>query len=142
MRKLWGRLTGSYKKLITRHGKKNLVIFIVSCFVILFSLGLIWISSLKVPALDTIETRKVSQSTQIYDSTGKILLYDVFQNAKRRVIPFEDISPNIKAATLAIEDKDFYSHFGIKPLSILRAFLVDIVTLHFSQGASTITQQS
>ncbi len=124
-----------------RHHLRNLFIFAFSCCIILTGIGLIWISTFKIPSLDTIEARKVTQSTKIYDSTGKILLYDVFQNTKRTLVPFEDISPYIKDATLSIEDKEFYTHHGIKPLSIIRALFIDITTLHFTQGASTITQQ-
>jgi 1A family penicillin-binding protein len=129
------------KDLLKRHGLRNIVIFLISCGVILTGFLIIWVSSFKVPSLDTIETRKVSQSTKIYDNTGKILLFDVFQNTKRTLIPFEDISQYIKDATLSIEDKNFYQHHGIEPLSMLRAVLVDITSLSFSQGASTITQQ-
>src|SRR3989344_1385526 len=129
------------RNLLNRHGKKNLAVFFVSCLILTLGLGLIWVSTLKVPSLDTIETRKVSQSTKIYDATGKVLLYDVFRNTKRQIVPFEKISPNIKAATLAIEDKNFYGHHGIDPLAILRAVIVDIISLNFAQGASTVTQQ-
>lgn len=102
---------------------------------------LIWVSTFKIPSLDTIEERQISQSTKIYDSTGKILLYDVFQNAKRTLVPFDQISQNVKDATLSIEDKEFYTHHGVKPTSILRAFIANILSLSFSQGGSTITQQ-
>ncbi len=120
---------------------RNIVVFLISCFVLLTGILLIWISTFQIPSLDTVEERKVSQSTKIYDNTGKVLLYDVFQNTKRTLVPFEDISQHIKDATISIEDKDFYSHHGIKPTSMLRAFLTNIASLSFKQGASTITQQ-
>lgn len=129
------------RNLIKKHGIRNILIFLLSCGVLLAGITLIWVSTFQIPSLDTIEARKVSQSTKIYDNTGKILLYDVYQNTQRTVVPFEDISQNIKAATLAIEDKDFYSHHGVKPLSIFRAFFANITSLSFSQGGSTITQQ-
>ncbi len=110
------------------------VIFLAAIF-------LIWAASWRVPALDTIESRKVSQSTKIYDRTGEVLLYDVFQDIKRTVVPFDTISENIKEASLAIEDIDFYNHSGVKPVSFLRAIFVNILNLEFSQGGSTITQQ-
>jgi penicillin-binding protein 1A len=124
-----------------KHGIRNIIVFILSCGIILTGFLLIWVSTFQIPSLDTIEARKVSQSTKIYDNTGKILLYDVFQTTKRTVVPFDQISQKIKDATISIEDKDFYTHHGVKPLSILRALFVDITTLHFTQGASTITQQ-
>ena len=101
----------------------------------------IWFSTLKIPSLESFEERKVTESTKIYDKTGKILLFDVFNGIKRTIVPFEEISDNVKKATLAIEDVDFYQHKGIKPTSILRAVLVNLGALRFNQGGSTITQQ-
>ncbi len=124
-----------------KHTKRNIALSIISLGLCFTGILLIWVSTFKIPALDTIEARKISQSTKIYDNTGKILLYDVYQSKKRTIIPFEEISQYAKDATLAIEDKEFYTHHGVQPLSILRAVLVDILTLSFSQGASTITQQ-
>ncbi|MDD5068165.1 MAG: PBP1A family penicillin-binding protein [Candidatus Pacebacteria bacterium] len=111
----------------------------------LFFLGsgafIIWISTLEMPNLNTFETRTVSQSTKIYDRTGKVLLYDIHQGVKRDSIPSSEMSQNIKKAVVAIEDAEFYEHHGIKPTAILRAFIVNIMSLQLSQGGSTITQQ-
>lgn len=101
----------------------------------------LWGSSLSIPELGSFEKRKVQQSTKIYDRTGEILLYDVHENIQRTVVPASEISRNIKNATVAIEDADFYEHKGIKPRAIFRAMLVNLGALEFSQGGSTITQQ-
>ncbi len=63
------------------------------------------------------------------------------QNMRRTEIPFDQISPLIKNATISIEDAEFYSHGGIKISSIIRALFADIVSGELSQGGSTITQQ-
>ena len=111
--------------------------------VALFLCGLfiLWIASLRIPALESISERRVNVSTKIYDRTGEILLYDMSRDVRRETVPFEDISPYAKAATIAIEDKDFYSHNGFVLSSFLRAILVNLTSLSFSQGGSTITQQ-
>lgn len=129
------------KNFFKGHGLRNIVVFLISCGIIIAGILLIWVSTFQIPSLDTIEERKVSQSTKIYDNTGKILLYDVYHKAKRTIVPIENISPYIKEATISIEDKSFYTHHGVKPTSILRAIIVDILTLNFTQGGSTITQQ-
>ncbi len=128
-------------KSLSRHGFRNIVVFVVSSGIIFAGILLIWVSTFKIPSLETIEERKISQSTKIYDNTGKIVLYDVYQKKKSTSVPFENISQYIKDATVSIEDKTFYTNSGVRPLSILRAILVDIATLSLAQGGSTITQQ-
>ncbi len=122
-------------------GFRNILIFLCASALVLFGIVLFWLSNNTLPSIDAITQTKSSQSTKIYDRTGKILLYDIFQDKKRTIIPFENISPYIKQATLSIEDKNFYSHGGIVISSIIRSILVNITSLSFSQGGSTITQQ-
>ncbi|MDQ3089718.1 MAG: PBP1A family penicillin-binding protein [bacterium] len=121
--------------------KTNQILITLS--VALFFMGgtFLWFASLRVPSLEDFSGRKVLQSTKIFDKTGEILLYDMSRDVRRTIVPFENISTNIKRATLAIEDQDFYSHNGVKFSSLARAILVDVATLSFSQGGSTITQQ-
>lgn len=109
----------------------------------LFAFGalLLWVSTIKLPDLESFETRKVRQTTKIYDRTGEVLLFDLFENIQRTVVPFEDISRHIKNAAVAIEDAEFYQHSGVKPTAFLRAVLANIREGRFSQGGSTITQQ-
>ena len=60
---------------------------------------------------------------------------------RRNYIPLANISPNLIAATIATEDKDFYSNPGFDPLAITRALWRNYVTGGQGGGASTITQQ-
>jgi len=131
------------KNIIRAHAKliKNLIILGISLGIFVSGIGIIWISTLKIPDLQSFEQRKVEQSTKIFDRTGEILLYDIHENTKRTVVPFNEISRHIKNATVAIEDTEFYEHFGVKPKAFLRAVLVNLTTGEFSQGGSTITQQ-
>ena len=100
----------------------------------------IWVATLKIPTLDNFTERKVASSTQIYDRNG-VILYDVHENIKRTVVPGNTVDVDIKHAVIAIEDKDFYSHHGIKLTSIFRAVLANIIPFGGTQGGSTITQQ-
>ena len=124
-----------------RHSLQLTVIGMLLVGIFLTCAFLLWASTIKIPDFSLLETRKVSQSTKIYDRTGKILLYDVHGDIRRTVVTFEQISPYIKNATVAIEDDQFYQHKGIKPEAILRAMWVNIKTGQYSQGGSTITQQ-
>lgn len=117
--------------------------FLAFLTVALISSGIfiLWVASLRIPALEDISERKVDQSLKIYDRTGEILLYDTSKDTRREFVPLEKISPYARLAAVAIEDKNFYTHNGFQFTSFLRAVLVNLTTLSFSQGGSTITQQ-
>jgi 1A family penicillin-binding protein len=118
-------------------------IILIAVVLFLFGAGalILWLSTLKIPDLQSFDQHALSESTRIYDKTGQTLLYNVNQDTKRTVVPFDQISPYLKEATIAIEDSSFYSHGGIKISSIIRAFFADLFSGSFSQGGSTITQQ-
>ena len=120
---------------------KNIILFSAGIFVLTAGIGFIWISSFKVPDFNSFEDRKVTNSTKIYDRTGEILLYDINRDIKRTSIPFADMGANIKNATVAVEDSEFYSHNGIRISSIFRATIWAKITGKKVTGGSTITQQ-
>ncbi len=82
------------------------------------------------------------ETTRILDRNGQVLYEILDPNAGRRnYIPLSGISPNLVAATIATEDKDFYSNPGFDPVAIIRALWQNYVTGGQGGGASTITQQ-
>ena len=125
------------------HPAKNVFLTILALAVIgLVFLVIVFIYYAgQIPDPSAIASRRINESTKIYDRTGTALLYDIHGEEKRTVIPWEQISDTIKKATLAAEDSDFYNHKGIDFKGILRAFYKDIAHLSASQGGSTITQQ-
>ena len=120
---------------------KKTAVFGLIGFLVVAGILAAWVSTFKLPDLSSFEDRKVAQSTKIYDRTGKTLLYNIHQDIKRTVVPFETISKNIKNASVAIEDADFYQHHGIKITSIIRAVIANMFSGSYGQGGSTITQQ-
>lgn len=56
-------------------------------------------------------------------------------------VGLHEMSPYIPEAVVAIEDRRFYSHFGIDPIGLARAMVTNVIGGHFSQGGSTLTQQ-
>ena len=84
--------------------------------------------------------RKTGFSTEILDRTGKVILYDVYTDQDRKFTPLSEVSDYLKKATIAIEDKDFYSHGGFDPMSVLR-IAKNVVLRQRLIGGSTLTQQ-
>jgi 1A family penicillin-binding protein len=126
-----------------RHKKHgwNLVEIVVGLGLIVASILILYVAIIPTPDIATFTQRKILQSTKIYDRTGDVLLYDLNRDFQRRVIPLAEISPYLKNATVAIEDAEFYQHYGVRPLAVVRAMIINILTGEFSQGGSTITQQ-
>lgn len=118
--------------------KKKIVIFTLS-FIFLFLIPAYFFVLKDVPSTATIGRTSYPQSTKIYDRTGK-LLYTVFTSKNQTFVPISKISSDLKNATIAIEDKDFYNHGAIDIRGITRAFF-SIVIKRQIQGGSTITQQ-
>lgn len=82
------------------------------------------------------------ETTRILDRAGGVLYEILDPNAGRRTwLPLENISPNMIAATLATEDREFYNHPGFDPVAIARAFWQNYTSGEVVSGASTITQQ-
>ncbi len=92
------------------------------------------------PTADGIRNRPIDESTKIYARDGKTILFEIFGEERRTSIPFEEIPDNVKKATVAIEDDDFYRHHGVDFRGILRA-VYNNFTGGSVQGGSTITQQ-
>ena len=82
-----------------------------------------------------------TQSTKIYDRTGKVLLYEIHGEENRTVVSKLNMSKYAREATVAIEDRDFYTHSAYDIRAIIRALFEDIIHGRIVQGGSTITQQ-
>ena len=93
------------------------------------------------PNPEIFDERQIAQSTKIYDRTGEILLYELYGEQKRTVVPFDRIPELVKKATLAIEDQNFYKHGGVDWRAVFRATLANLRSGRVVQGGSTITQQ-
>ncbi|MCE9628479.1 MAG: PBP1A family penicillin-binding protein [Candidatus Vogelbacteria bacterium] len=127
----------SIKKILIKLGLVAVIFFFATS-----GSATLWAMTLQIPDFDSFfKERSLTQSTKIYDRTGKVLLYDVFGNARRTTVALTDISPYAQKATIAIEDADFYNHGAIKLSSIARAFLVNVSSGDIRQGGSTLTQQ-
>lgn len=128
--------------------KKFWLKFLAGIFLIVLFLGaffLIWLinilKELPTPEELFFASHQLTQSSKIYDREGKVLLYEIYGEEKRTVIPFEEIPDYVKKATIAIEDQNFYQHKAIDIRSIIRALIINLIKGKIVQGGSTITQQ-
>jgi len=87
-----------------------------------------------------LSVRTTKEDTKIYSSDG-VELASLFQEEHRERVPLESIPPNLRNATIAIEDSRFYQHSGVDIRGILRALQQNIRYHQVVQGGSTITQQ-
>ncbi len=131
-----------YKKIKQVYNNFPWLLYPISTLIILiiFASIFIFILSTDLPSLTQLEMAgDVQLVTKIYSSDGKII--DQLYRQKRIKVPIERIPLHLKQATIAIEDQNFYNHWGISLRRIVAAVIIDLTSLSFRQGASTITQQ-
>jgi len=97
------------------------------------------------PAPEAVRVQTTEQSfktTKIYDRTGKVVLYEIYDpyGGNRTPVPLSRIPDHLKNATIALEDKNFYTNPGFDIRGLVRAFINNLRGLPI-QGASSITQQ-
>lgn len=91
------------------------------------------------PEVAELEDYQPSLITKVYDRYGE-LIADFFIE-KRILIPLDEIPLHVRQATIAAEDRRFYTHRGVDTWGILRALWVNVQAGGTKEGASTITQQ-
>ncbi|AWM10256.1 transglycosylase domain-containing protein [Bradyrhizobium symbiodeficiens] len=91
------------------------------------------------PPIQSLEIPKRPPTIQIVGIDGSILAQRGEMAGAN--IALKDLPPYLPKAFIAIEDRRFYSHFGIDPVGILRALVTNVMHRGVSQGGSTLTQQ-
>ncbi len=128
----------SFKKFLGSVLKAGTALLLLA--MILF-LSLLLYYSKDLPRPEKFTERKMAQPTEIYDKQGEHLLYTIYGEERRETVPLEKISPYLRDAVIAAEDKKFYQHFGIDPWGMVRASIENVRRKAPVQGASTIPQQ-
>ena len=92
------------------------------------------------PTISNLTEYEPISSIEIFDYRDRFIGF--LQGVEdRRAVPLSEMSPFLRRAVLAIEDKGFYEHIGIDPVAIFRAVFVNIQAGKIIEGGSTITQQ-
>ncbi len=83
-----------------------------------------------------------SYSPLVYAQDGTLLSGFLSKDDKWRMhTNLEEISPTLRKAIIQKEDRYFYYHFGVNPVSVVRAFWNNLISGRRTSGASTITMQ-
>ena len=93
------------------------------------------------PDISNIDVTPSGFSTFVYDIEGTQIKKLVSTDANRIPVSIDMVPQDLKDAFVAVEDARFYDHNGIDIKGIIRAGVIGIQNRHFSEGASTITQQ-
>ena len=93
------------------------------------------------PDISNIDVTPTGYSTFVYDSQGNQTAKLVSTDSNRIPVTLDMVPKDLQHAFVAIEDERFYQHPGIDMQGILRAMVIGVTSGHFSEGASTITQQ-
>jgi penicillin-binding protein 1A len=107
----------------------------------IFAIGLVSLYLLvqDLAALRNLETARPALSSQVYSSDGK-LIHSYFTH-NRVQITYDQLPGNLVKALIATEDASFTRHWGISSRGVMRAIVVDIISLSFREGFSTISMQ-
>ena len=126
----------------------KLVRFVFVCLVLLAIAGggvvglTIWYFGRDLPDYQQLAHYEPPITTRVHAGDGRLLAE--YATERRVFVPIGVIPKRVVSAFLSAEDKNFYSHHGVDPVSMFRAALTDVGRWHSKRrpvGASTITQQ-
>ena len=121
-KRIIGKIVNPIRKFRPNYKSKFFAIVAVLLFLILDSYLLIFRG---LPSPKDLGTREPEVSTKIYDRNGN-LLYKIYKDKNRTIVPLTQIPPHVRLATLAAEDAEFYSHPGFSIKGIFRAAVTDL----------------
>ncbi|MDL2307906.1 penicillin-binding protein 1C, partial [Desulfovibrio sp. OttesenSCG-928-C06] len=123
------------RKTITLKRLKK-ALFFSACALLLICAGW-WLFTPRPPLLED-----VPFSVAVYDRHSNLMRLSLAADDKYRIhTPLKKIAPSLREATLLYEDRYFYSHWGVNPIALLRAFYTTYIGGDRRMGASTISMQ-
>jgi penicillin-binding protein 1A len=113
--------------------------FVLSIWGVLSLVALFIVVSLRLPPLQSLVVPQRPPSVTILGVDGKP--FATRGDMGGESIPLKALPPYLPQAFIAIEDRRFHSHFGIDPLGLARAVVVNLSSMSIREGGSTLTQQ-
>lgn len=116
------------------------IVLVVSALLIVATVGVVGYMLRDLPSPSSLQSLdNFAVSTQILDRNGQ-LLYEIFADENRTPVQLSELPPHVYQASIAIEDKSFYHHWGFDFVGMIRA-IRNTLFRQSLQGGSTITQQ-
>ena len=119
--------------------RRVLAILIIICVPLGALIGLYAWFSRDLPSTDELLRVKPWTRTVLYDING-IPIKSYYEH-DRVIVPLDEIPQDLVNAFIAVEDRQFYRHWGLNVFAIAKALVQDILARRIVRGASTITQQ-
>jgi penicillin-binding protein 1A len=113
--------------------------FVVALWGAIAVVGAVVWAGAHLPPIQSLEIPKRPPTIEIVGADGSVLAERGEMAGSN--VALKDLPPYLPKAFIAIEDRRFYSHFGIDPWGILRAAVANVLHRGVSQGGSTLTQQ-
>lgn len=116
---------------------------IIILLILLASVISIWLYFFHdLPRVDSLSSHLIQPSVRITDRNG-VLLYEIIpsEGGRHATLAFDSIPQCAKDATIAVEDRNFYSNPGVDVEGIIRALWINLQGGETLAGGSTITQQ-
>jgi penicillin-binding protein 1C len=140
------------RKIIIKDKKSCLIYTVLGFLLVAIMIAIIILSFLIIqyfriaadlPSVDNLaDYASQFETTRIYDRNGSLIYEIIDPTAGRRTyVPLDEVSPYVIAATIATEDKDFFTNPGFDPWGIMRALWQNYTSGRVVSGASTVTQQ-
>jgi len=123
--------------------KRRKIILVVILILLLAGLsgGYFWLFK-GLPSLNNLSDSYFTPSIRIVDRSGRLLYESIpAQGGRHTVVPFDEIPLDLRQATIATEDRSFYTNPGVDLQGIVRAFWINLRGGETLAGGSTITQQ-
>jgi penicillin-binding protein 1A len=129
------------KKQRSRRDRLRRVVYwslVVTVWCVIAAGGVAFWQAMQLPSIHALVLPKRPPTVTILGDDGRPIATRGNMGA---ALPLKSLPPYLPQAFIAIEDRRFYSHYGLDPLGLARAAFVNLASLSIREGGSTITQQ-
>jgi penicillin-binding protein 1A len=112
---------------------------VLGLWAVIAAVGIIAFAVSTLPPIQSLEVPKRPPTVEIAGTDGRTLV--MRGEMSGRDVSIKELPTYLPRAFVAIEDRRFFSHYGVDPIGLLRATAANVLHRGVSQGGSTLTQQ-